>query len=107
MRIIMNIDEFFNWLASYSDSDIVGVPGRCFHSPLAQFLCWKSGQVIGEDGKRYGRASIDEHFWFEMPQWAQLFASFSEHTLGRALTAYEALCVLIDVETTLSPVLVA
>lgn len=107
MRIVMNIDEFFNWLASHSDGDIVGLPGRSFHSPLAQFLYWKSGQVVGEDGRKYGRASAPVHLWLDMPQWAQRFSSLSERMLGRALSAYEAVCLLIEVEASISSLLAA
>jgi drug/metabolite transporter superfamily protein YnfA len=98
MLISMTFEEFFAWLASHSTNEIVGQPGRCFHSPLAQFLSWKSGYVICEDGRRYGRSVVPDCRWLELPSWAQLFATLSERSFGRALSAYEAVCVLAEVE---------
>ena len=101
-------DDFFSWLAAHGTNESVGLPGRYFHSPLATFLSHKAGYVVGEDGKRYGRANVELYHWLELPRWAQVFASLSERLFcGRAISAYEAVGVLAEVEALLVPVLVA
>ena len=100
----LNLDEFFTWLASHHDQDVVGWPGRCFHSPLARFLSFKAGCTMGEDGSRYGSALVDDCRWLQLPHWAHTFAVFCEAWFGRELTAYEAVGLLAQVETALSPV---
>jgi len=103
MHVRLDLEEFFLWLASYSPNDLVGQPGRCFNSPLALFLSSKSGCVMGEDGKRYGRAIVESHLWRFLPLWAQVFASLTEHALGSSLSAYDAVVFLVQVETLLVP----
>jgi hypothetical protein len=97
-------DDFLSWLASFAEQDVVGQPGLCFNSPLACFLSQLAGVVIGEDGQRYGRASVESHHWRALPRWAQLFSQFGERlAYGQPLTAYHALCLLVEVETALAP----
>ncbi|HEY3994246.1 MAG TPA: hypothetical protein VGM01_15360 [Ktedonobacteraceae bacterium] len=106
MRI--DSDEFFSWLAAHGTDEFVGFPGRYFHSPLANFLSQKAGYVVGEDGKRYSRANVELYHWLELPRWAQVFALLSERSFcGRAISAYEAVCVLAEVEAVVVPALVA
>lgn len=95
----VEFEEFFAWLVSHTnDDESVGQPGRCFHSPISRYLSWKTGHVVGEDGQYYGRAVLDACQWQPLPRWAQRFAACSERAFGRALTAYEAVCVLAQVE---------
>lgn len=105
MRIDMN--EFFDWLAAHRTNDIVGLPGQCFHSPLARFLSAKAGCTVGVDGERYGSALVDTCRWFLLPRWAALFTTLSEKLFGSTLSAYEAVGLLVEVETLLAPALVA
>lgn len=107
MQLRCDLDDFFLWLASFSPDALVGQPGRYFHSPLALFLSEKAGHVVGEDGRRYGRAVVDPCFWCELPRWAQLFASLAERSHCPALLAYDAVGLLVEVETRLAPVLAA
>jgi hypothetical protein len=102
MVLLIDFEEFFSWLASHASNESVGRPGRDFHSPLARFLSQKTGHVMGEDGLRYGWAMVETHLWRDLPQWAQVFASLSERSFGGALSAYEAVCVLVHVEEVLT-----
>jgi hypothetical protein len=58
---------------------------------------------MGEDGKRYGRVIAESHLWRDLPTWAQVFASLTERALGSSLSAYDAVTVLVQVETLLAP----
>lgn len=102
----LDMDDFFHWLASHHDEESVGQPGQCFHSPLAHFLSHTFGFTVGVDGKRYGWALADACCWVELPRWAQVFAAYSERWFGRELSAYEAFCLLVQVEELLAPALV-
>lgn len=104
---VLDFEVFFLWLAAHRSDEVVGAPGRYFHSPLAAFLSQQEGCVMGEDGMRYGRASIDVRQWKLLPMWAQWFARLGEGSFGDALTAYEAVTLLAHVEQMLVPVLVA
>lgn len=107
MALTVDFEAFFAWLASHRDTDVVGLPGRYFDSPLARWLSAQSGMVIGVDDRRYGWALADERYWCELPYWAQVFEAFSEKYFGFSLTAYETVALLVQVETVLSPVLAA
>ena len=96
-----DFELFFLWLVSHETNGVVGYPGRCFHSPLALFFSQQSGCVIGEDGMRYGYAHIDIDRWNMLPRWAQWFALLCERSFGCALSAYEAVEVLAEVEVML------
>ena len=104
MLMSLEMDDFFSWLASHSDEESVGLPGQCFHSPLARFLSHKAGFTMGVDGKRYGWALADACRWLELPRWAQVFAAYSERWFGRELSAYEAVGLLVQVEEFCAPV---
>lgn len=105
----ISFEDFFLWLASFRPADPVGSPGRYFNSPLALFLSARMGYVMGEDGRRYGRAAVDSFFWHELPQWAQMFARlsefawFSERLQSAEMTADDAVTILVQVETVLTP----
>lgn len=100
MQLEMN--AFFEWLCLHRDDDIVGLPGRCFHSPLACWLSALAGRAIGVDEMRYGWALADTCRWALLPLWARVFAAYSEKLFGRAMSAYEAVSLLVQVETALS-----
>lgn len=100
--ICLDMNAFFEWLCSYHDHDVVGLPGRCFHSPLARWLSALSGRAMGVDEMRYGWALADGRSWVTLPYWAQMFASYSERLFGASLTAYEAVGLLVQVETALA-----
>ncbi len=102
MRI--DFDDFLAWIASHADDEVIGLPGQCFHSPLACYLSSRMGRVYGVEGMRYGWALADECRWFPLPRWAQLFSTLSETWFGRALTALQAIDLLIRVEGMLLPV---
>src|SRR5258707_14509503 len=101
MHVRLDLEEFFLWLASYSPNDLVGQPGRCFNSPLALFLSSKSGCVMGEDGKRYGRAIVESHLWRFLTIWEQVVACLTVNDLGSSLSAYDAGVLLFHVATLL------
>ncbi|HEU5380507.1 MAG TPA: hypothetical protein VFV38_34215 [Ktedonobacteraceae bacterium] len=107
MQVLFDLEDFFLWLASFSPDELVGQPGRYFHSPLALFLSEKVGHVMGEDGRRYGCAIVDPCFWYELPRWAQMFASLAERSHCSALLAYDAVGLLVEVETWFAPMLAA
>jgi hypothetical protein len=106
MALGMDMDDFFHWLAAFRPDEIVGLPGQCFHSPLARFLSDQAGCAVGVDGERYGSALADPCCWRLLPRWAMLFTVLSEKLFGSSLTAYEAVGLLVEVETQLAPVLV-
>lgn len=94
----IDINEFFDWVASHRDHEVIGLPGRCFDSPLARWLSEQVGHVIGVDGRHYGRALVDAQRWQVLPYWAYVFTMLCEGLFGRALTASEVVDVLIQVE---------
>lgn len=97
------MNEFFNWLSSHKDGEVVGLPGRCFDSPLSRWLSTMTGRLVGVDGARYGWALMDACRWRKLPYWAQVFAALCESRFGRSLTAYEAVDLLAQVETMIAP----
>lgn len=107
MVLCIDMNEFFDWLAAHHDDDVVGLPGQCFHAPLARFLSSQAGFTVGVDGERYGWALSDACRWLLLPRWAAIFTSLSEKLFGSQLSAYEAVGLLVEVETLLAPVLVA
>jgi hypothetical protein len=94
----VDFEEFFEWLSFYGDEEVVGVPGRCFDSPLARFLSAKEGMLVGVDDRWYGRALVDARCWRPLPMWARVFEALCENRFGRVLTAYDAVGLLVHVE---------
>ncbi|MFL5627523.1 MAG: hypothetical protein ACJ788_18245 [Ktedonobacteraceae bacterium] len=89
----MKQEAFRAWLHAH-EHEVVGHPGTCFHSPLAEWLSSMTGHVYGVDGKHYGRASWDFQFWFLLPQWAERFAARTERLCSHEVTGREAFAVL-------------
>jgi hypothetical protein len=104
----IDFEEFLSWVVSHGDDEPIGVPGQCFHSPLARFLSARMGCAYGVDEMRYGWALADSCRWLPLPRWAQLFEAVSESRFAQVLTAWQVLDLLIQVEQALcSVVLVA
>jgi len=93
----LSLDEFCAWLIAH-ESELVGHPLLCFHSPLASWLSEKFGHPFGVDGRGYGRALYPCQYWQLLPRWAELFASWLENVAAAPVTGWQALEVLAQVE---------
>ncbi|HZU03974.1 MAG TPA: hypothetical protein VFA10_30205 [Ktedonobacteraceae bacterium] len=100
-EFLTNMNEFASWLCSH-EFDIVGLPGTCFHCPLAQWLSEQAGGVWGVDDHFYGTASRAHWQWRTLPRWAALFVSRIERRAFRPVTGDEALLALAEVELALT-----
>lgn len=103
MAVDLELEAFFEWLALHRADECVGLPGRCFDSPLARWLSSCLGVIIGVDGDCYGRPAVEVCCWRRLPSWACVFALLCEKLFGTALSADEAVNLLIQVEMLFSP----
>jgi hypothetical protein len=99
---LLTMDDFLSWLASHRDYEIVGLAGQCFDSPLSRWLSQRLGYLVGVEGKQYGRVQVDTCRWLHLPTWAQVFSQCCERHFARPLSAYDAVGLLVQVETALS-----
>ena len=101
---VLDLDQeaFCAWLCVHEDK-VVGYPGTCFQSPLAQWLSEMTGYVYGVDETVYGRASWDYRYWLRLPRWAQVFTARLEKGAFQALTGQQAFTILAGVEMALLP----
>ena len=97
LMVELSLDEFCSWLIAH-ESEPVGHPLLCFHSPLACWLSEKFGHPFGVDGRWFGRALYPCQYWQLLPRWAELFASWLENVAVAPVTGWQALEVLAQVE---------
>ena len=94
-------EEFAAWLAIRED-EIVGLPKRCFQSPLARWISEMTGHVFGVDEGKFGWALSDECSWRLLPRWAHLFTHWLDAWHSEAVTGQDAFNVLARVELALT-----
>src|SRR5690242_15802108 len=97
MPVELSLDDFCAWLIA-RESEPVGHPQLCFHSPLACWLSKVFGCAYGVDGRWYGRALSPCQYWRLLPRWAEAFASLLESSKASPVTGLQALEVLARVE---------
>lgn len=95
--LTLQLDDFCSWLCE-KELQVVGFPCAWFGDPLAEWISSQTGHIYGVDGKVYGRALYDVCHWRRLPRWAQLFVLWIEKYAHRALTGFEALGILADIE---------
>jgi hypothetical protein len=98
----IDCDAFCAWLCLH-EHERVGCPGRCFDSPLAQWLQSLTGHMYGIDSGMYGRACWDFRSCLPLPRWAAFFAECVEARSGFSMTGAEAFALLAHVEVALVP----